>query len=290
MGKLLDTDNAPFTSKTSLLRGQWMYEELLTAFREMNSAPQDSEGGYRQAEQIDLFVTATDLNGVSIPIRLSDQDVNERVHKASFHFEFDAIQVPNIDAKVSGLPETLDFPGKDHFARAFDPLLAFAARCTSSFPVAFPPMKLSNIEPVVGKSEYVQLKAAYREFFRWVPPQPMVQDSRCELDFDERELADGGYLENKPFGYVIDALTYRPTTVRHARKLLYIDPFPEGSKDNPQRAHFDFILNALSATTELPRYETIRGDISRIKVSNRTQERLGKLKDQVTDTWTDSIP
>jgi hypothetical protein len=163
-------------------------------------------------------------------------------------------------------------------------MLAFVSRCTSSFPVAFPPMRFADIESVVGKTEYATLKTKFQHFFRWVSPHPIVADG-TRLDFDERELADGGYLDNKPFGYVIDALKYRPSPVLYSRKLLYIDPFPESISDNRERDHFNFVANARAAAMELPRYETIREDIERVKLSNRLQERLLELKRTVTDEW-----
>jgi patatin-related protein len=292
MGKLLNTGGNPFEAKRSLLKGDWMYEELLNAFRDMTKSPCDKKDGYQQADLIDLFVTATDLNGARIPIHLSDQDVNERVHKASFHFQLDSLDVGELPPSqdVPEQPERKKcpiaapaLPSRDDFQGAFDPLLAFVSRCTSSFPVAFPPMKLENIESVVGKTDYTKMKEAFQPFFRWVAPHPTQEGAR--LEFDERELADGGYLDNKPFGYVINALTYRPSSVVQSRKLFYIDPFPEGVNVQPEVAHFDFVSNALAAAMTLPRYETIREDIERIKQSNRLQERLITLKDTVCGAW-----
>jgi patatin-related protein len=282
--KLLDTKGDPFTAKRSLLKGQWMYEELLNAFRSMSAAKADPPDGYRQSELIDLFVTSTDLNGARIPIHLSDQDVRERIHKASFHFKFNAIDVPEIAASETCKMAAPALPGRNDFQPEFDPMLAFVSRCTSSFPVAFSPMRFADIESVVGKSAYGDLKVKFQHFFRWVSPHPVVADG-TRLEFDERELADGGYLDNKPFGYVIDALKYRPSSVLYSRKLLYVDPFPQNVRDNPERDHFNFVANAIAAAMELPRYETIREDIERVKLSNRLQERLLELKRTVTGEW-----
>src|ERR1039458_8913555 len=56
--------------------------------------------------------------------------IEERVHKASFHFVYG--------------------PGRpgdpNDFTKTYNPMLAFASRCTSSFPVAFEPMTLEHID------------------------------------------------------------------------------------------------------------------------------------------------
>ena len=71
-------------------------------------------------------------------------------------------------------------------------------------------------------------------------------------------LADGGYLDNKPFSYAIDAVQYRNASRPVQRNLLFIDPFPEYASDRPFRPDFDFLENAVAAATGLPGYETIR--------------------------------
>jgi hypothetical protein len=79
--------------------------------------------------EIDLFVTATDLQGLPPPLSLSDKVVDEYRHRSVFNFK------KNSDGKtgatIFGSPQ---------------PFLAFAARCTSSFPFAFEPMRLADID------------------------------------------------------------------------------------------------------------------------------------------------
>ena len=80
--------------KRSLLKGPWMYQQLLAAFVGMNSlSKQDPEEGYSRVEQLDLFVTTTDLNGVQLPMMLADRDVSEKAYKGSFHFRLDQRRV-----------------------------------------------------------------------------------------------------------------------------------------------------------------------------------------------------
>jgi patatin-related protein len=278
MDQLLNTGD-PFEPKRSLLKGDWMYEQLKQAFDDMNTAALDPKSCYRP-ERIDLFVTTTDLNGATVPIRLADMDILEKVHKGCFNFRLDSIPLTSSNALDSELSQL----ARNDFRPYFDPMLAFAARCTSSFPVAFAPMKLVDIKPAIGEKTYNDRLATYQSFFRWVPPDSLYKQ-KC-ADPDHRELADGGYLDNKPFGHAIDAMTFRASKVRHTRKLLFVDPFPEIAADQNCHAHFDFIENGLAAATTLPRYQTIREEISRVEFSNLTQERLRRLREMVNQNTT----
>jgi patatin-related protein len=282
MDKLLDRGGV-FEPKRALLNGHWMYEQLYKAFRDMNSAPRDAAEDCEPVERLDLFVTTTDLNGVSIPIRLADMAVPEKVHKGSFNFRFDNTKLAKGGAP-DGLDVQLDHLVRDDFQPDFDAMLAFASRCTSSFPIAFAPMKLADIEVAIGKDAYQARRDRYRKFFRWIPLEPLFP-SPHPVDFDQREFADGGYLDNKPFGHVIDALAFRATKLRHSRKLLFVDPFPEIAGGQTDKPHFDFVDNALDGAMNLPRYQTIREEISRVNTLNNTQIRLHALQELVTSEY-----
>jgi patatin-related protein len=273
MKELLNT-GGPFEPKRSLLKGNWMYQQLKQAFADMNTADHDDAKCY-QPEKIDLFVTTTDLNGATVPIRLADMDVLEKIHKGCFNFRLDSVELTS----GSDLDTKLSHPPRNDFKPHFDAMLAFAARCTSSFPVAFAPMKLVDIKPVIGEQTYKDQLDTLISFFRWVPPNTLYPQSCADPDL--RELADGGYLDNKPFGHAIDAMNFRASKLPHRRKLLYVDPFPEVASDQACHPHFDFIENGLAAAMILPRYQTIREEIARVEFSNLTQERLLRLREMV---------
>lgn len=279
MNKLLNRGGV-FELKRSLLKGNWMYQQLYKAFSDMNGDTLcDKAEGYAPVEQLDLFVTTTDLNGVAVPIRLADMDVPEKIHKGVFHFRWDNIKLHSgagadpVDSDLAGL-------GRGDFQPQYDAMLAFASRSTSSFPIAFPPMKLADIEPIVGERCYQDWKDEYCKFFRWVPSEPLIEIEK-PVAIEQRELADGGYLDNKPFGHAIDALTFRSTRLRHTRKLLFVDPFPEIAGQLADQAHFDFVDNALDAAMNLPRYQTIREELDRLKTSNVTRLQLREMQDRV---------
>ena len=71
-----------------------------------------------------MFITATDIQGLELPIELADKTVFEKRHRNVFHLRFG--------------------DGENHFAREKNPFLAFAARATSAFPFAFEPASLED--------------------------------------------------------------------------------------------------------------------------------------------------
>src|SRR5262249_21612036 len=114
---------------TSLLNSQRMYLELLKALDGMDEThPAAQRSPY--VDELDLFVTSTDIRGVTLPIRLADRVICERRHKNVLHFAYSKTE-------VSG-----DTNDRNDFNTDNNPFLAFAARCTSAFPFAFEPMRL----------------------------------------------------------------------------------------------------------------------------------------------------
>jgi hypothetical protein len=112
---LLSRDKLP----RSLLSSQTMHSRLLDAL----SGMEHSSATALQPE-MDVFITATDIQGLELPIELSDTTVFEKRHKNVFHLRF----------------------GEDenHFSREKNPFLAFAACATSAFPFAFEPVCLKG--------------------------------------------------------------------------------------------------------------------------------------------------
>ena len=111
---LSDTSLPKQLPPRSLLSGERLYVKLFEAFAEM-----DSDTGQSYVEDLQLSVTATDLLGKVVPLRLADRLVWERRYKQAFLLRYS------------------DDPEVDDFKPENTPFLAFAARCTSSFPSGF---------------------------------------------------------------------------------------------------------------------------------------------------------
>lgn len=252
-----DPDRYPTAEpKTSLLNSQRMFALLLRAFRDMES----QANGEPLVDELDLYVTATDLRGINVPIRLSDGRVDERLHKHVFHFDF---------RRGSG-------PGK--LGGDDDPMLAFASRCTSAFPAAFEPMKLNHMPAFLDERERTGFSGG---FARWRQAFfPQFPDPEAALK--ERPFADGGYLDNRPFGYAVDSIQRRYATRPVERKLLFIDPFPEAAAaETTPTGEISFVDNIALAAMALPRYETIRGDIEAVQRHNAWVYRVDFLSRKI---------
>lgn len=243
--------------KRSLFNSRRMYGLLRKAFDGMDETDRIETDMRESADRIDLYVTATDLNGLVVPVELTDKPILERNHRAVFHFQYDTEDGLN------------DF-GKDGNA-----MLAFAARCTSSFPTAFEPMRFRDIHPTPSPRDISHFRHFFESYHDPGKEGTMTAD---ETDFSQRVYADGGYLDNRPFGYVIDELGERTSNCPVSRKLVFVDPFPEHLESRTVRNDFSFIDNSLLALTELPRYETIRDDLARINNANRLAIRLGDIE------------
>jgi patatin-related protein len=269
--------NAKDPNPSALLDGRFMYDELKRALEKMQTpnAPAAAQAQTPQplVDELDLFVTATDLQGLTVPLKLADKVVYELRHRHVFHFRFDRAREEN------------DFSAEN------DPFLAFASRCTSSFPFAFEPVSLKSLS---GKAlpekwrkfceDYLLDPKQFGKLGEDCTPEPEGPlPGKCDL-FSERFFADGGYLDNKPFTYAINAIAGRGCQLPVDRKLLYIEPSPEHlSRLFTKNKAPDAIGNSVKALN-LARYETIREDLEEIIRRNRLIERVDRI---LKGTWDD---
>ena len=260
----------------SLLNGNRMYAKLLDALNGMDGDDNgDSQNGSglppdrRDArwesplvDELDLFVTATDLRGLQVPIRVADDVIQERRHRNVFRFLY-------ATRYASGGEPRNDFHARDN------PFLAFAARCTSAFPVAFEPMRLNDVQTILpGSAGILGAAAAWSRFYR---------DYEATA-FGATSFADGGYLDNKPFTWATGTLARRRADVPPDRKLLYIEPAPEVIEAHVGREKPDMLENLRAALVGLPRYETIREDLERLDERNELIRHINEvLRDRDRD-------
>lgn len=237
----------------SLLNSDRMYLKLLEAMDRMSA-----EGSHRPlVDEMDLFVTTTDIEGAPVALRLSDRVVSERRHKQGFRFAF---------AREGG----------NDLAPDANPFLAFAARCTSSFPFAFEPMTLAAAQRL-DLSGRAGDAARWDRFFPNLPRDEVARGAHRQ-----RAFGDGGYLDNKPFSHAVDALSRRYAGLPLSRKLMYIEPAPELAQgaDAPPADPAeppDALGNALAALISIPGYETIREDLQAVLARNRRIERVERI-------------
>ncbi|WPB55533.1 patatin-like protein [Xylophilus sp. GOD-11R] len=257
-------DAARAQKPASLLNSDRMYAKLLGALQSMPplagfSGKPTGGGTSPLVDEIDLFVTTTDIQGSAVALRLFDKVVYERRYKQSFHFRY-----------PDGRSQRV---GTD-FCQENDPFLAFAARCTSSFPFAFEPMTLNAL----ARMTVVKNQAA---LFGWNAFFPNL--SRAEVAGGahiHRSFGDGGYLDNKPFSYVVETLSRRFAAVPLERKLVFVEPSPEHFDTHrlpDEKQTPDALENSLAAVLSIPRYESIREDLQAVLARNRRIERVERV-------------
>ena len=268
----------------SLLNSRRMYLKLLSSFNDMKGKGDEDDFESPYVDELDLFITATDLEGTIVPIRLSDTIVHEKRYRHVFQFRYSLFE--QVKKAVSSVKSDGGAPGtagaqsrlRNDFQKFNNPFLAFAARCTSSFPFAFEPMLLCDIDEVVDVTcpykdddEFKANRESWLAFFRG------TSDEKAKVSVEKRAFGDGGYLDNKPFSYATESLSRRHASVPVDRKLIYIEPSPE----HPEEAKPEDVPNALQnvkkAVLDLPTYESIREDLERVVDRNRLIQRVNRI-------------
>ena len=195
---------------------------------------------------LDLFVTATDFKGHLETLRLhSPAVVLESEHRLTFSF--------HARAQAEGTP------------LAAIPELVMAARASASFPGAFPPLQIKEIDRLVSEAE--ESWPTRDAFLARIMPE---HARRGELDCVA--LIDGSVLVNPPFADARAALRDRPATREVDRRFVYIDPTPdrlgaEMRRDDSLPSFFPVIFGSLSA---IPREQPIRDNLEALQ--ERSQE------------------
>ncbi|MBB5709251.1 patatin-like protein [Sphingomonas xinjiangensis] len=221
---------------------------LLDAFKAMASGP-TSRRLLPAGQPLDLFVTVTDFRGHPETLRL------------------------NTPAEVVETEHRLVFPFSDHGrsdAGFADPAeLAFAARATSSFPGAFPPFGVEEIDTLLA--ERGDAWPGRDAFLRRMLPQQW-EASRAE----KAVLIDGSVLANAPFRPAIEALRERPSRRQVDRRFVFIDPFPNFRFDfyGEQDAKPGFFQTLIGSLSELPREQPIRDNLEAISARSEKIERM----------------
>ncbi|MEG3180146.1 patatin-like protein [Sphingomonas sp. LT1P40] len=229
--------------------GKELLNMMLDAFDAMAQAP----CGPRllpDGQPLDLFVTVTDFRGHPERLKLnSPPEVVETEHRLVFSFSDHGT-------------------GQDSLA---DPAeLAFAARATSSFPGAFPPATVTELDSVLAdrKVEWPGREA----FLQHVLPRQHAAGIA-----DKAALIDGSVLANAPFRPAIDALKERPARRQIDRRFVFIDPTPGhrlGLYNNATPAAPGFFQTIIGALTELPRQQPIRDNLESLGERSARIERM----------------
>ncbi|OBX20234.1 patatin [Erythrobacter sp. QSSC1-22B] len=203
---------------------------------------------------LDLFVTATDFHGHLSLLRLNSPPVvEESEHRMPIDFR-------------SRTP----YSGGQDFAAPVE--LVFAARATASFPGAFPPLMVAEIDALAEKTGRDWTNR--HNFLERIMPVHLHEDT-----VDQVSLIDGSVLVNKPFEGAIAALQGRPAQREVDRRFVYIDPRPDRSSalreiEKRPVGFFSAILGSLST---IPREQPIRDNLEALEQQSREALRLRRI-------------
>jgi patatin-related protein len=149
--------------------------------------------------------------------------------------------------------------------------LVFAARATASFPGAFPPLRIEEIDQL---SDLTERRWPEREaFLERIMPVHVARET-----IDNVSLIDGSVLVNKPFAGAIAALHERPAQREVDRRFLYVDPRPDRyGDDGGKREPVGFFSAIFGSLSTLPREQPIRDNLEQLEEQSREAERLSRM-------------
>lgn len=238
--------------------GERFISWMLDACRKMENGDDSERTLIPRGQTLNLFVTITDYNGVKRRILLDDPAYVE---------EWDHRRILNFRA-VHRTPGYVD----SQFDTDNIPELVFTARATSSFPGAFPPATVAEMERVLSRKGVAW---PYRDDFLGrelcLTPETMAQ--HC--------FVDGSVVMNKPFAPVIEIIEERPAAREVARRLIYVDPAPvdvSATREGPLELP-GFFRVILASLAHIPRNEPIGDDLKELEQNNRRSRWLSQLID-----------
>ncbi|MGX7926238.1 patatin-like protein [Tsuneonella sp. HG094] len=245
-----------------LVRGRWfeppfsgagfsalLYDGLQAMAASRSEAPLLPPG-----HPLDLLVTTTDFRGYLSVLKLNSPPMaEESEHRMPIGFR-------------SKTPVA----GGESLA---DPLeLALAARATASFPGAFPPLRLAEIEGLAA--ERGKEWATRTAFLERIMPVHVRQGNEQHVS-----LIDGSVLINAPFAAARAALPARPAQREVDRRFVYIDPRPDrfGSLESRIDRPVGFFGAIFGSLSTIPREQPIRDNLDALERQSREAQKLSRI-------------
>ena len=203
---------------------------------------------------LDLFVTTTDFHGYLELLHLNSPPVVEDTeHRLPI-----------------AIRRRTPFDGGHDLANPLE--LVLAARATASFPGAFPPLRIREIDQLAKDTGREWPGRDY--FLERIMP---IHVMRGEVD--KVSLIDGSVLVNKPFGGAMAALRGRPAQREVDRRFIYVDPRPErfSEREGAREKEVGFFASIFGSLSTLPREQPIRDNLEMLQEQSREAERLARI-------------
>ena len=236
------------------LDGPKMTTLMFDAIDRMGDPVDDARSLLPAGLGLDLFVTLTDFYGYQQLVQIHDPAlIREREHRHVLHFSYRRFKSGEI---------------RSDFGRNNAAALAFAARATSSYPGAFPPAQIREIDRAIAERgrDWPRRADFLRDNFR--------PYHRAGLDPLATSFIDGSVLNNKPFAEALKAIRDRPAYRQVDRRLVYIDPDPVQPAPPPSGRAPGFFTALKGALSDLPRNEPIADELEHVAEFNERVRRL----------------
>ena len=241
------------------LDGRVMAGLMYDAVTSMGAAKHPNASLLPSGQSLDLFVTMTDYYGYQQLVQIHDPPlIHERDHHHVLHFGYRRRSSGEVDS---------DFD-LDNAAG-----LAFAARATSSFPGAFPPARIVEMDEVL-----VQRQASWPRRAEFIA-KGFPNHLRAGIDPTTASFLDGSVLNNRPFMEAISAIHGRPAYREVDRRLVYIDPDPAPAALPRRHKAPGFFATMRGALSDIPSSQPVADELARVLDFNDQVRRLRAIID-----------
>ncbi len=263
-GLVLGQSNAEMAKRISVfLRSRWfkppldgrrLSRLLLEALGSMKTSRSPWESLLPQGTRLDLLLTVTDFRGTERPIFIHDPPVAyEREHRHLLRF-------------------CLEHRRTGHLLSDFDvdnfPSLAFAGRASASFPGAFPPAQLREIDDLLAELHMPWPARAHfleRNFHHYRERGESPEDA---------VLIDGSVLDNKPITACVEAIRRQFSFREVDRRLVFVDPNPRLGRPFSGAGVPGFFATLRGSLSDLPRHDPVYNELALIGRYNVHARRL----------------
>jgi patatin-related protein len=262
-----------------LLDGKAMLGWLLAALKGMDGtrssyAPKSSPASLiPDGHSLQLHVTTTDYFGYRQPMTIHDPPtVAERRNRHILSFLYQ---------RAAGEEAS-------HFDNRYNGALAFSARSTSSFPGAFPPLHIADLDARELPQDFED------EFFRAY--------ELSEAKAEDTYFMDGGVLNNYPFRPAIDTIFKMRAESEVTRYLLYLQPDPGSEVPKPEGGPPNYVGTIWAGLSSVAAAQPILEELIHARDFNERVRRVDELvastrnditrllESQITHSMGDQLP
>src|SRR5262245_39251039 len=241
------------------LGGRIMSGLMYDAVTSMGAPKQKTASLLPSGHTLDLFVTLTDYHGYQQLVQIHDPPlIHELDHLHVLQFTYR--RRPNGEVESD-------------FDLDNAPALAFAARATSSFPGAFPPAQLAEMDDVVAQKggTWPRREAFIAKAFQ--------HHRDAGIDPATVSFIDGAVLNNRPFQIAISAIHGRPAYRQVDRRLVYIEPHPGPPAMPVGRGQPGFFATLRGAMSDIPASQPVTDELNWVIDFNDRVRRLRAIID-----------